>query len=184
MDRCLNDAEYRANAQAEQSGVNMDQLVKDRFWSKVDKTGDCWEWTAGKFNNGYGSFCMNGSDIGAHRASIMLSGIDIPAGMQVLHHCDNPGCVRQSHLFIGTAADNIKDMIAKDRHARGRMFKDTKLNIDKVREILQLKGTMPYRKIADHFGVCHSTISHIMNGRNWAHVKVIENNHLGFVSNG
>lgn len=45
----------------------------------------------------------------------------IPDGVDVLHHCDNPPCVRPDHLFLGTARDNVGDMLAKGRggHSRG-----------------------------------------------------------------
>ena len=55
----------------------------------------------------------------AHRIAWTKANGPIPEGLNVLHHCDNPPCVRPSHLFLGTQQDNMDDMNAKDRHYRG-----------------------------------------------------------------
>lgn len=86
------------------------------FWQKVDKTEDCWEWTASKNKQGYGIFGHQGQTWLAHRLSYKLSNM-LPDGVKVLHRCDNPPCVNPDHLFLGTQKDNIKDMAAKGRHA-------------------------------------------------------------------
>ena len=87
-----------------------------RFMAKVEKSDGCWEWTAAKLKKGYGKFSKgrDGWEL-AHRASWRLKHGQIPQGMQVLHRCDNPSCVRPSHLFLGVARDNTHDMIRKGR---------------------------------------------------------------------
>ena len=82
-----------------------------RFWEKVEITPHCWEWTASKRHH-YGQFDTKL----AHRIAWELVFKYIPEGMQVLHSCDNPGCVRPSHLFLGTQKDNMVDMMKKGRH--------------------------------------------------------------------
>lgn len=89
-----------------------------RFWSKVNKHGPragrlgcCWVWTAAHDQDGYGLFKLKGKMLRAHR----VAWGDVPLGLNVLHHCDNPPCVRRSHLFLGTVADNNHDAIAKGR---------------------------------------------------------------------
>ncbi len=91
--------------------------IADRFWEKVKKTRGCWLWTASKQAAGYGSFVVHKGDspVGAHRLSYELEIGSIPTGMQVLHRCDNPSCVRPSHLFLGTQRDNMRDMRTKGR---------------------------------------------------------------------
>src|SRR5882724_7709102 len=72
----------------------------------------------------------------AHRIMWRLTHGEIPPDRPfVLHRCDNPLCVRPSHLFLGTHADNMKDMVRKGRSSRGERHHASKLNEDKVRAI-------------------------------------------------
>lgn len=87
----------------------------DRFWAKVRESDGCWEWTAHRKPNGYGCFGIDRRTTEyAHRMAYQLSVGPIPAGFEICHHCDNPGCVRPDHLFLGTRTDNMRD--AKDKN--------------------------------------------------------------------
>jgi hypothetical protein len=88
---------------------------EERFWSKVNKTETCWLWTGHCNCDGYGEFSICGVRILAHRASYLLEYGMLPEGLSVLHSCDNPPCIRPTHLFLGTQQDNVNDMIAKGR---------------------------------------------------------------------
>ena len=141
-----------------------------RFWDKVDKSGDCWEWTASKGFWGYGSIGVDGKTVLAHRFVLKLKGIDVPSDMCVCHTCDNPGCVRPSHLFIGSNAENVADMVAKGRNStgRGESSGGAKLTEEDVVWIRQLGATQ--EKIANCFGISKSQIWRIQNRRAWAHI--------------
>ena len=95
-------------------------IVRDpdvaRFWSRVDRSGDCWLWLGNKYTNGYGRLCVGGIERSVHRLSWEFANGPIPADLFVCHHCDVPACVRPDHLFLGTARDNAIDMVAKGRH--------------------------------------------------------------------
>ena len=93
---------------------------KARFWSKVERSGSCWLWTAGKDKGGYGTFDLNGMSVKAHRVSYTLANGEIPTGMCVLHKCDTPACVSPDCLFLGTHQDNMDDMMAKGRNNQPR----------------------------------------------------------------
>src|SRR5690606_32428514 len=71
-----------------------------RFWGKVDVRGpsECWPWKASTWPSGYGQFRMDGRPTGAHRVAYAVTRGDIPAGLHVLHRCDNPPCVNPNHL--------------------------------------------------------------------------------------
>lgn len=94
----------------------------ERFWARVDKSEECWVWTSTKNSQGYGMVIVQSPGdpsiplhIRAHRLSYLLHFGPPPDRLMVLHRCDNPPCVRPDHLFLGTAADNARDMASKGR---------------------------------------------------------------------
>lgn len=86
-----------------------------RFWSQVEISDACWLWH-GANDGRYGVVRWNGRLTKAHRVAWEIDHREAPQA-QVLHRCDTPLCVRPSHLFEGTQADNLADMKAKGRGA-------------------------------------------------------------------
>jgi len=80
--------------------------LEQRFWQKVDKTADCWNWTAALGAEGYGRFGVGKSVKLAHRIAFELTGGDIPSGMELDHRCHNRACVNPSHLRVVNAQKN------------------------------------------------------------------------------
>lgn len=162
-------------------------MLNERFWSKVDRSapGGCWVWTANKNNMGYGLFRPGGTAPKrlAHRLSYAAAKGTIPEGMCVLHRCDNPACVRPAHLFLGTKADNARDMDAKGRRRvslhpenlgppkRGAAHHAAKLTEERVREIRRRRaGGDAIRALAREYGVDRATIQAVVKRESWRHV--------------
>lgn len=140
--------------------------VEDRFWSKVEKTETCWLWHGTKGHFGHGRFTIGMLPYHqAHRLAWEWANGPIPDGLFICHHCDVACCVRPSHLFIGSQADNMRDMIEKGRQARGERVHRARLTADQVRAIRA--STDSERTLARAFGVTSTNIHHIRNRKNW-----------------
>jgi HNH endonuclease len=98
-------------------------ILAVRLWSKVDRSGGpdaCWPWLGARTSirptrPGYGELLAWGKHAYAHRIAYHLAVGPIPEGMLVCHTCDNGLCCNPAHLFLGTARDNTRDMMAKGR---------------------------------------------------------------------
>jgi hypothetical protein len=130
----------------------------------------------------------------AHRVAWQLAYGAIPVGMLVCHRCDVPACVRVSHLFLGTAQDNTRDMMAKNRQAsnplprlagadhplrrnpaqavRGEAHGRAKLTADAVRAIRAryATGDVLLRELATEFDLSVTHVHAIVTQAVWRHV--------------
>jgi len=149
--------------------------VADRFWKFVKKAPGCWLWAGCRDSRGYGRIGRGRgvSPYYSHRVSWEIRYGPIPRGMYILHHCDNPRCVRPSHLFIGTQADNMADAAKKGRLAVGEKNGNAKLSEQEVLELRRLHATGIYTQavLAERFRVSQQHVSSVASGRRWAHVQ-------------
>lgn len=136
---------------------------EQRFWSKVEKSDGCWEWQGQRNRKGYGELSISSKWVKAHRYSWSLVNGQIADGLFVCHRCDNPCCVRPSHLFLGTTTENQVDAAIKGR--RGK-----RLTKAAVLAIRARSSESPFA-LAGVFGVSHSTIHDVIQRRTWRHVE-------------
>lgn len=151
--------------------------ISERFWSKVDKTKDCWNWTGAIGKGGYGIIGVGRSGEGqilVHRLSWMLHNDmkEIPPGLLVCHNCDNRKCVRNDHLFLGTSKDNQRDMVSKGRSLRGEHHIMVQLSEEQIIEIRRLWtiGGLSQLEIAERFNTNKANVSQIVRGKRWKHL--------------
>jgi hypothetical protein len=159
------------------------QADRARFEANVDKNGPvpthrpglgpCHLWTARRNHKGYGACQFRGKQELAHRVGFFLAHGRWPEPF-ALHHCDNPPCVNDAHLFEGTNADNVADRGTKGRNgaARGRDNGRAKLTAPDVRDIRANYALcrVTQMELALRFGVNHRTINVIVLGKRWTHV--------------
>ena len=154
-----------------------------RFWhSFVISDKGCWEWI-GRSKSGrckkYGRIKVNKKQVMAHRFSWeMFNKKAIPPGMMVLHKCDNPSCVKPSHLFLGTHQDNMDDMknkgrstlgmVGQNRGVNGSSNHKAKLDEEQVRRIRLDERSAAL--IAREYNVSKSSINNIKAKKVWRHV--------------
>ncbi len=143
---------------------------------KID-TDECQEWPFAHDRKGYGSVSYQGERYQTHRLVIKLTDPDFDESLHALHHCDNPPCCNKKHLFQGTNADNQADMDKKGRRStppvnRGGAQHLAKLTEDQVREIRNIRNSqkIPFRKLAERYGVTGGTIWQVVVGNHWKHV--------------
>lgn len=147
-----------------------------RFMAKVAFSGsDCWYWTAFQDAAGYGRLAATGcGEHAAHRASWVFFRGAVPAGMKVLHRCDVRNCVNPDHLFLGTQAENVADMIAKGRQKfpapqRGDRNPSSRLTANQVATIREeyARCKTPMSELASRYGVATMTICRAINRKTW-----------------
>lgn len=149
----------------------------------------CKLWFGASVPAGYGNISVNGRLLRTHRVAWELVNGPIPQGLHVLHACDMPACINVAHLFLGTATDNMRDMVAKGRGGqyinRGCIKShrlhgsscpisgvniNAKLTAAQAAEIRAAykRGVTRQVDIAGRFGVTQTQVSKIIRGESWA----------------
>lgn len=95
-----------------------DAKVLERFWTKVDKSGECWTWMAQRGHYGHGIFKLDGKSVLAHRVSHELSIGPIPQGLVIDHICHNPSCVNPAHLRAVSQKQNMENRLGAHKNSK------------------------------------------------------------------
>lgn len=135
-----------------------EQEYIEKFWSKVNKTEDCWLWigpsSKGK-DTTRAKFTYNGTQVLAyHFIWYLLYGV-FPTKM-ICHTCDNGLCVKPDHLFEGTRSENMFDASRKNR--------TTWYSNEKIMQVHLLhEEGLSNLEISDRLGIHKTYVSKIIN---------------------
>jgi hypothetical protein len=90
----------------------------------------CVEWIGTLSDTGYGIIKKDSKKLYIHRVIYEKLCGPIPAGMYVLHKCNNPLCSNIEHLYLGTQKDNMRD---RSNSGRLRTDKYSNLTIEQLK---------------------------------------------------
>lgn len=138
--------------------------LKIRLWGFVKESErGCWEWQRGVSPYGYALITAPLNAGCTHASRVAWRVAYGPMGaMHVCHKCDNPLCVRPSHLFLGTNDDNIADKMAKGRHRGPSLKIPDHVMAESIRLFREGKTKA---EIARRFGISESTAFNFVCGR-------------------
>lgn len=142
--------------------------MRDEFNRWYDKGSGCWEWKGARDRDGYGIFTYARKTYRAPKIALALDDREVPAGHYACHHCDNPACVRPSHLYPGKPSENSADAMRRKRVRAGERVHFAKLKAEDVRAIRA--SDRPVRDLAQAYGVSPSNINLILSRRTWRSV--------------
>lgn len=141
--------------------------------ARSERVGECLIWRGGLNSNGYGYVWHEGKNRATHRVSFELSVGPIPVGLELLHSCDVRACIEPAHLAPGTHAQNMQDMVDRNRCNRpsGEQHRLAKLSEIQVAELR--RRYKPYcRKnstcaLAREFGISQGVAWAAIHGKTW-----------------
>lgn len=140
----------------------------DRVMRRVDISGGddaCWPWTGATSNFGHGVVRLSSPRRMTRTHRVVLEhaiGRSLTNSEVACHRCDNPPCCNPRHLFVGTQADNVADMVAKGRAPTGERHYNARLADAAVQSI---RGDdRPTREVAAAYGVTERYVRKIRQG--------------------
>jgi len=169
----LHDSRRRRNGTLSLSCYSPLEDFTTFFWSQADVVADitqCWRWKRPLYN-GYGNMRYLGRTRKAHVVAWSLTHGRLPS-LFILHRCDNRACVNPHHLYEGTQAQNMADMVARGRSTAGEKSATAKLTVDQVKQIRELSQLgRSSVALSRQFHVTKQSILAIIHRKNWRHVN-------------
>jgi hypothetical protein len=157
--------------------MNYPPDIVDKFWSKVkypENIDDCWEWSSGLFESGYGQFGISSKiKISAHRFAFQYYNGSIPKGYIICHRCDNKKCCNPNHLFLGTCKDNSEDMVRKGRSIKGEKIHTsilTECDVIETLTSLYYGNKISYQEFNLKYSVEGRQLKNIVNRITWKYI--------------
>jgi len=136
----------------------------ERLESKIDRSGNCHEWTERTNKFGHARITFKGKKILAHRAMWVVENGEI-GEQQINHSCGNAKCMNTEHMYIGSQEENAQDMA---KH--GNQHKQ-KMSVEDVKEVRKrVNDGETQISVAEDFPVGQYQISRIVNGKRWSHI--------------
>ncbi len=142
-------------------GLTLQEVAEYIERERVTKLSNgCWEWQGYKEPSGHGQIRFNGKLYLVSRLMLMARG-EVPPDKLVCHRCNNSSCVRPSHLYVGTHADNTRDAVLA-----GRQYPRRRLTLEQAQEIRQryAAGGIKQSDLAAEYGYTQGAIGKIIRG--------------------
>lgn len=152
-----------------------------RFWRFVAKreVDVCWPWLAGKSDEGYGRFKLDGRLYSATRVGYFIARGEDPAPRHVCHTCDNPRCCNPVHFWLGSSSQNVYDSVRKGRYhrkdsaVRGEEVLNVQYTDTQIMRLRKFAQTLSVPEAARLSGVNVGTAYGIVHGDTWVHLPVL-----------
>lgn len=148
------------------------------FWSRVDRSGECWIWTGAVSKGGYGQFVSRPHRFYTHRLSWELHHGLIAKGSCILHDCpggDNTRCCNPAHMKLGTHAENMADMKMKGRSTPGVRNPASKLTEAQVIACHKMhRQGCSNADIARAMSISTGHVCGILQGKRWPEIALLQ----------
>ena len=166
------------NRKARPIPIVLTEAERTKFWQMTNTAegqgpkGECWEWGGAHYNEGYGRITIRRINIRAHRLAYMLYYRTNPGNQMVLHECDNPPCVRPSHLSLGDARKNREHCKQRGRVGKGLNAGPATRSVFTPERIKAIRAAWRLGCISQHqlaliAGTKQKTMNDILNRKSW-----------------
>jgi len=144
---------------------------EERFWSRIIKFENHWEWMGKVNRKKYGTIRRDGKEWSTHRLMWTMEHGSIPPNLHILHKCDMPWCINPEHLYLGSNHQNVMDKVSRGRVPKSRGVDNGQsiLSSNQVEEIRSLywEQWVYQCEIAKQFNISQSEVSRIVNSKRW-----------------